>query len=340
MEQRHISPPAWTCEKAGKSFHRVDVARTNFGSTLALPFHVVVGKKDGPTLGVTATVHGDETLPAYALRKVIDDLDTSSLCGRLVIVSVANPLAFNAFSRQSPELHGDTDLFEVFPGKRAGNLTNRIASILSEQLIDQVDAFVDFHAGGAGGRIQYRLEYDPQADPQVRDRSVDLCRAFGIPVIHENSHHGSPVNYANTRGIPAILAELGGPWLGPNITNPMIDDIRRGLTSIMASLGMLHDPPRGSSKKILLIPKAARIDVDPVAGGFLVSNFERVEELGSFVSSQTKLGELVDLYTYKTVQEMAAPVDAYLFFSRYSGQVEAGNKGFALAKADAVKWIV
>jgi predicted deacylase len=298
----------------------------------------VVGKRDGPTLGITATVHGDETLPAYALRQLVGKIDTSAMSGRLVVIPIANPMAFNAFGRQSPELHGATDLFEVFPGKRSGNITQRIASIIAEQLIDLVDVYIDIHSGGAGGRIQYRLEYDPAAHADVQTASINLCRAFGIGVVHENGHRGSPVHYANGRGIPAILAELGGPWLGPDMANPMIDDIQQGLSNVMASIGMLPQSLAIAPKKQLVIPKSARTDIDPAGGGYLVSCFERFADLGTLLQAKTKLGELIDLYSFQTIQQLSVPEDSYLFFSRYSGQVEVGNKGFALARASAVKW--
>jgi len=35
---------------------------------------------------------------------------------------------------------------------------------------------------------------------------------------------------------------------------------------------------------------------------------------------------VVDIYSYEVLEEMTAPVDGYLFFSRYSGVVGAGTQ--------------
>src|SRR5678815_3414997 len=113
-----MSPPKplWADQKEGRYFTRIDVTTMLNGAMLALPLHVVTGHRPGPTLCVITNTHGDEFLPTTAIRSLIADLDTGRLKGRLVVISVANPLATAAFGRLSPEQHGRTDLHEVFPG--------------------------------------------------------------------------------------------------------------------------------------------------------------------------------------------------------------------------------
>jgi predicted deacylase len=70
-----------------------------------------------------------------------------------------------------------------------------------------------------------------------------------------------------------------------------------------------------------------------------VSCYEKPEQLGQLVKSGTKLGEVVDMYTYEVIEEIVAPFDGYLFFSRYSGMVGGGTQAFALAEAADSKWL-
>ena len=72
----------------------------------------------------------------------------------------------------------------------------------------------------------------------------------------------------------------------------------------------------------------------------LRSFFERPDDLGTRLSKGTKLGEVVDLYSFEVIEDLVATVDGYLFFSRYSGVVEAGTKAFALAEEATSKWLV
>ena len=48
---------------------------------------------------------------------------------------------------------------------------------------------------------------------------------------------------------------------------------------------------------------------------------------------------MIDLYSFETIEELRAPVTGYLFFSRYSGVVDAGTKAFALAEEATSTWL-
>ena len=45
------------------------------------------------------------------------------------------------------------------------------------------------------------------------------------------------------------------------------------------------------------------------------------------------------MYTLEAVEELTAPVEGYLFFSRYSGAIDAGTKAFAIASLEGAKWL-
>jgi len=45
------------------------------------------------------------------------------------------------------------------------------------------------------------------------------------------------------------------------------------------------------------------------------------------------------MFSLEVVEEMVAPIDGYLFFSRYSGAVDAGTKAFALADEATSTWM-
>jgi hypothetical protein len=48
---------------------------------------------------------------------------------------------------------------------------------------------------------------------------------------------------------------------------------------------------------------------------------------------------VIDIYSYKILEELVAPFDGYLFFSRYSGVVGGGTQAFALAEAARSTWL-
>src|SRR5436853_5164151 len=165
----------------GRQYLPLDVTRLVSGAELRLGLHLVTGEKDGPPLGILTTIHGDETMALMAIRELLNSIDVGSLAGRVAAIPVANPLAVAVFNRQTPEQHGRTDLHEVFPGAATGNLTQRMASTITTNLLDHVDALIDIHCGGLGGRIQSRADLDGSASVDVYNRSLDLCRAVNGP---------------------------------------------------------------------------------------------------------------------------------------------------------------
>jgi len=332
--------PIWRRETEGRFFARIDVTRTLSNTMLTLPLHVITGRNAGPTLGIIATVHGDETLPAMAIRDFLISLDTSAMAGRVAAVPIANPSAFARFDRQTGEQHGKTDLHEVFPGNRRGNLTQMMAAVMAENLLDHVDAFVDFHSGGSGGRFQSRVDFDVAAPDDVGEQCLALCRAFGTLFVHRNNLAGTASHTVNKRGVPTVNAEVGGSYLGPEVTARYIQESVRGLRNVMIKLGMLPKEKAGVPGRQLLYDVASRFEVNPTVGGYLRSFFERPDDLGTRLSKGTKLGEVVDLYSFEVIEDLVATVDGYLFFSRYSGVVEAGTKAFALAEEATSKWLV
>jgi len=304
---------------------------------LSLPLHVVTGRNPGPTFGIVTNTHGDEFLATIAIRQMMERLDTAKLRGRVVIVAVANPMATAAFGRQTPEQHGRTDLHEVYPGNTRGNTTQMIAAAITGNVLHHVDALIDFHSGGSGGRLQARVDYNAKTPGDLKQSNLALARAFGAPFVHENEFAGSAAHYLNSRGVPAVNPEVGGAYLGPDSTRHYIEMMVRGLTGMMRHLDMIDGasaPPRQ-----LHFDLKARREIRPRHSGYLESRYERPADLGKLIKAGTRLGEVIDLYSYKIIEELTAPVDGHLFFSRYSGVVGGGTQAFALAEAAASRWL-
>jgi predicted deacylase len=136
------------------------------------------------------------------------------------------------------------------------------------------------------------------------------------------------------RGIPALNPEMGGSYLGPDDTALYRRQAIQGLKNVMAALGMLDAKIERPAQQIDFDQKA-RHEIRPRTSGYLTSLYERPDDLGKRIAKGAKLGEVVDLYSYEVIEELVAPVDGYLFFSRYSGVVGAGTQAFALAEAAA-----
>src|SRR5690348_13174300 len=102
--------------------HRLDAA---LGDALGFPLLLARGSRPGPTLVVTANVHGDEYEGVRAILETFDALDPERMNGDLLAVPVVNGPAFWSSTRTSP-LDG-ANLARVFPGDAHGTPSQQIA---------------------------------------------------------------------------------------------------------------------------------------------------------------------------------------------------------------------
>ncbi len=320
-----------------KNYKEIKIADT-LNSQIVLPVHEYVGSDKNIKLGIICTVHGDETFPAFFLKNFFEELNTLKFEGSIVATSVANSLAMMNFNRQTPEQHGKTDLHEVFPGSPKGNITQRMAYSIKENIIDKVDVLIDYHCGGSGGRLQDRVDFNSDANEEIKFKSLNVAKNFGTFFIHENNLKGTAVNYANSQNKIAFNAETGGVYLSKIDRDYYLNNALKGIKNIMKSLEMLEGKVENNLEQITFNTKA-RIEVNPNKSGFLVSNFESHADLGKLIKKGDRLGYIFDMYTLNMIEDLISPVDGYLFFSRYSGVVDVGTKAFALADSNQVKKI-
>ena len=95
------------------------VARQSFEG-IAVPTAVLVvnGAREGPTLCLTAALHGDELNGIEIVRRVMYDLEPQKLAGTVIGVPIVNLHGFRRSSRYLPDRR---DLNRFFPGADNGS---------------------------------------------------------------------------------------------------------------------------------------------------------------------------------------------------------------------------
>jgi predicted deacylase len=167
-----------------------------------------VGRNARPRLAAIAGVHGNEYPGPLALLDLAQTLEPSAIDGTLVLVPFANPLAYNAGTRSSPE--DGVNLNRVFPGDPAGSLTLRLAHALVDGIVQDADLAVDLHSAEATGVMLpmagFREHTEPTALPSAR-----AAAAFGLEMDWMMRWAPGTLSTAlNQRGIPAVGCEVGG----------------------------------------------------------------------------------------------------------------------------------
>jgi predicted deacylase len=317
---------------------RLTVTQTILGTNLEIVLHEIEGARAGPTLGILSLVHGDEFATIPMVRQFLERIEPAKLNGRILAIPVASPRALFDFSRYTTELSANTDLHANFPGDARGSLTQMTARVITEAMLDRVDAFVDLHAAGAGGRFTFRVDFDYRLTGELRERILSLCRAFGSTLIHESDLFGTATGYCNGRSVPTVHAECGGSYLDPAANSHFERLAVDGLLRVAKTLGMIEDAPVWSGRQ-LLYDRKARIDVNPTCGGYLESYVSTPDRLHERIEKGTLLGRMIDPYTFEALADLIAPCSGPLFATRVSGMAEAGSKAYGIADEAASTWL-
>ena len=141
------------------------------GADVTLPVHVLHGREDGPTVWVSAAIHGDEVAGVEIVRRVLERLQPTHLRGTLLAVPIVNVLGVMAGDRYLPDRR---DLNRSFPGSARGSLASRIAHLMMTEVIGRCTVGIDLHTGADRRSNLPQIRCDLE-DPQTRA----LADAFG-----------------------------------------------------------------------------------------------------------------------------------------------------------------
>lgn len=200
-----------------------------------IPAIAVRGAATGPTLLVSAGVHGDEYEGVRAIFETVQALDPRALRGTLVTVPILNYPAHRAVERSHPA--DGANLARQFPGRADGTPSERLAFAFDTEFLPLADFYLDLHSGGIRFAMPSMAGYET-ADPRGRA----AAEAFGAPVIwgHPVIEPGRTISSAQARGIPFLYTEARGAG---RIHPDDLLMMRRGITNLMRHLGMLDGPP-------------------------------------------------------------------------------------------------
>ena len=215
------------------------VANLHSSNAVEVPVIIERAKKPGPTVLITAGIHGDEVNGIEIVRQIIAKGINKPKKGTIICVPVINIFGFIHLDREFPD---GRDLNRVFPGTKSGSLASRVAYKFMKEVAPYADLILDFHTGGAGrfNAAQIRI---------VKNEVVldELAEIFGAPfVLYSKNLNKSFRNACYKIGIPILLFEGGKSLhIDSNITNSGVNGTKR----ILNHLGMLNSKFKASKPK-------------------------------------------------------------------------------------------
>lgn len=258
-----------------------------------IPIKVINGRTPGPTLFVFSVLHGHEVNGIEIVNRLVDDLDPTHLSGAVIAIPVVNVYGLSHYPKVTPS---GIPISQCFPGSEKGNFSERIAHILTTEILKQVDVCIELQTGGLN---QYIL---PQIYTKVND---PFCRqsakAFQAPVV-TNVEQATPHSLRETAeelNIPLFVYQ-GGEAL--RLDENTIQVGLRGITNIMTHWSMIaaesddtFNPVFSRDQEWILAPRS----------GILNSEVE----IGQEISEKSTLGHLKDPFGAVGPEPILSPMN-------------------------------
>lgn len=217
----------------GSTDIRLKVSETYFGDDVNIHLRAIRAKLPGPTVFVTAAIHGDELNGVGVVHDLLFDDTLVLKRGTLILIPVVNVFGFESSERYLPDRR---DLNRSFPGSSTGSLASRLAHVLFQDIVRQSDYGIDLHTA-AIQRTNYPNVRGNLRSPEVRR----LANAFGAELILNGAGpEGSFRREACSAGCPTICIEAGEPW---KMEPAMVQFGVRGVRNVLVDLGMLEGEP-------------------------------------------------------------------------------------------------
>ncbi len=211
--------------------HRIniDIQKSPLGVNWRVPVLVARGVEDGPVLGITAALHGNELNGLPTIFKLFNTIDVTKLKGTLVAVPVVNVPGFLAKQR---EFTDKKDLNRLFPGKEYGTASEMYCYNLVNRIINKLDYLCDLHTASFGriNSLYVRADLDNHVT-----RKMALLQNSQI-IVNKYDEQGTLRAWANGMGIHCITIEIGNPH---SFQPDLIDQTYDGIRNLMKYLKML-----------------------------------------------------------------------------------------------------
>lgn len=220
------------------------VAKLYTDADVSLPVQIIRAKKPGPTIFISAAVHGDELNGIEIIRRLISNKNFEIIRGTVIAVPMVNVYGVVNQSRYMPDRR---DLNRCFPGSAKGSLAARIAHIFLNEIVKQCDYGIDLHTGAI-----HRSNL-PQIRADMSDEETkSLAQVFGVSVIlNSNLVDGSLREAAVKHQTRVLLYEAGEALRFDELS------IRAGIKGIENVLQHLKIMRKKHNKKKLLEPYIA-----------------------------------------------------------------------------------
>lgn len=280
-----------------------------------VPFIVARGRKPGPTVWVGSLIHGPEIGGIELIRHLVRErLDLDELSGTVLAVPVCNPFGYLGSTTDTPQ--DGQNINRVFPGSPTGQLSNRVAHVLTSELMLHADYVVDVHTNMRSSLMHTVTSASGASSAEVLEASEAMALAYGMTRIWTESNPEDETSakvvrtsglmvaeYASTQGMPSITVELVD---AKHIDKASVAAGVEGMLNILGEIGMLTRPRTVPAYGPIHDGWHSRRTLLANRGGYV----EIVADAGEWVNAGRPIANIRDPWG-DVVEEVVSPVDGF-----------------------------
>ena len=287
---------------------------------VSMSVRVLHGKADGPTVFVSAGIHGDEVIGVEIVRRLLRSAGLKAIRGTLIVIPIVNAFGFMNHSRYLPDRR---DLNRCFPGSTGGSLGSRLAHLFLHEIVARCDLGIDLHSAAIHRTNLPQIRISP--DNPV---TADLAAVFGAPVILQSPlREGSLRGAAKEMGRDILLYEAGE---GLRFDEYSVRVGVAGILRVLRYKGMIAGRGIAAAKAAPQTCTASKWLRAP-AGGLL----RAFRADGDVVARGAVLGAISDPFG-REEQEIVAPFDGIIVGRAVMPVVNEGDAVFHLGRVASV----
>ena len=204
----------------------------SLGEPVRLPVMVARGKHDGPVLGLTAAVHGNELNGIPVIQKLFEELDPSTLRGTVVGVLAVN---IPGLLRRQRPFNDGADLNRLAPGKARGNVSQVYIHRVIDRVVRHFDYHLDLHTASFGRINSYYVRADMNNPMTARLAKLQNAQI----IVNNEPGDGTLRGAAEDLGIHSITIELRDPHV---FQRGVVEDSLIGIRNVIHHLDMQEGP--------------------------------------------------------------------------------------------------
>jgi predicted deacylase len=182
------------------------------------------------------------------------------------------------------------------------------------------------------------------SNTEVTRKSMDLCMAFGTPLIFAArmvsgwpGPRSSQGYTGEVLGIPCCGSMLGGAGFDRDQEETWLSMNLQGIRNAMIHLGMLGGQMQVPDR-YLTYETVHR--VNPKAGGYLLP-VNPVERFGREIRQGELLGRILNPFTFAVIEDLVSPVAGYLAYWARNYPVRPGDWCYGVIPKDhaGTQWV-